>query len=39
VGLYNLFDKRYAAPSDLVNLQDALRQDGRMFRIKLDYRF
>ena len=39
LGFYNLFDKRYSAPADLVNVQDSLRQDGRMFRIKLDYRF
>lgn len=39
LGFYNLFDKRYAVPADLVNVQDSLRQDGRMFRIKLDYRF
>lgn len=39
LGFYNLFDKRYAVPADLINVQDSLRQDGRMFRLKLDYRF
>jgi outer membrane receptor protein involved in Fe transport len=39
IGFNNLFDKRYAVPADLINVQDSLRQDGRMFRIKLDYRF
>lgn len=39
VGVYNLLDKDYSDPADSSNLQDAIQQDGRVFRIKLDYRF
>lgn len=39
LGIYNIFDKKYGDPADAVNLQDTIRQDGRIFRIKLDYRF
>lgn len=39
LGIYNIFDKDYGDPADAVNLQDTIRQDGRIFRIKLDYRF
>lgn len=37
---YNLFDKEYEDPADTgAFVQDILRQDGRTFRLKLDYRF
>lgn len=37
---YNLFDKEYEDPADSGNyVQDVLRQDGCVLRIKLDYRF
>ncbi|HEU4709756.1 MAG TPA: TonB-dependent receptor [Methylophilaceae bacterium] len=39
VGVYNLFDKDYGDPADTSNVQDVIRQDGRLFRVKLDYRF
>ena len=39
LGVYNIFDKEYGDPADAVNLQETIRQDGRVFRIKLDYRF
>jgi iron complex outermembrane receptor protein len=38
-GLYNLFDKNYADPGAEEHVQDALRQDGRNFRVKLTFRF
>jgi len=38
-GLYNLFDKDYADPGAEEHLQDALRQDGRNFRVKLTFHF
>jgi iron complex outermembrane receptor protein len=38
-GLYNLFDKNYADPGAEEHVQDALRQDGRSFRVKLTFRF
>lgn len=39
LGLYNLFDARYAHPGSDINWQNALEQDGRSARLKLDYRF
>ena len=39
VGIYNLFDKRYAHPAADSNWQNALDQDGRSVRVKLSYRF
>lgn len=39
LGVYNIFDKEYGDPADAVNVQDTIRQDGRLFRLKLDYRF
>ena len=39
LGVYNLFDKRYAQPAADSNWQNALDQDGRSVRIKLAYRF
>jgi len=38
-GLYNLFDVEYAYPASAEHAQDIIEQDGRMFRIKLTYRF
>jgi outer membrane receptor for ferrienterochelin and colicins len=37
--LYNLFDQRYYDPGSSEHVQDALEQDGRQFRVKLDYWF
>jgi len=37
--LYNLFDKNYAQPGGPGMLQDALKQQGRSFRIKVGYKF
>jgi len=37
--LYNLFDKSYAQPGEPSMLQDSLKQPGRSFRIKMEYRF
>ena len=37
--LYNLFDKNYSDPGAEEHIQNALRQDGRNFRIKLTFRF
>ena len=39
LGIYNLFDKRYAHPAADSNWQNALDQDGRSVRVKLSYRF
>jgi outer membrane receptor for ferrienterochelin and colicin len=39
LGIYNLFDKRYAHPGSEINWQNALEQDGRSVRLKLSYRF
>jgi len=36
---YNLFDYRYRDPGAAEHVQDMIRQDGRSFRAKLDYRF
>jgi iron complex outermembrane receptor protein len=37
--LYNLFDYRYGNPGGAEHLQDVIQQDGRVFRVKLTYRF
>jgi outer membrane receptor for ferrienterochelin and colicins len=37
--IYNLFDAKYSDPGGVEHVQDAIRQDGRTFRIKLTYRF
>jgi iron complex outermembrane receptor protein len=38
--IYNLFDRRYADPGGEEHLPiDAIQQDGRSYRLKLDYRF
>ena len=39
VGVYNLFDRRYADPGSEEHVQDSITQDGRTFRIKLAYGF
>jgi outer membrane receptor for ferrienterochelin and colicins len=39
LGLYNLFDQRYAHPASEINRQNAFEQDGRSLRVKLVYRF
>ncbi len=39
LGIYNLFNIRYAHPGSDINWQNALEQDGRTLRMKLDYRF
>jgi outer membrane receptor for ferrienterochelin and colicins len=36
--LYNLFDKRYADPTDLQHDEASIPQDGRNFRVKLVFR-
>jgi len=36
---YNLFDTRYSDPVSSDYKQDAIRQDGRTFRLKLTYHF
>jgi len=37
-GLYNLFDKRYADSGGLEHVETSIPQDGRSFRVKLNYR-
>ena len=37
--IYNLFDERYAHPGSPNHVQDSIEQDGRSFRVKLDYLF
>ena len=37
--LYNVFDAHYAFPGGPGHTEDVLWQDGRSFRVKLDYRF
>ncbi len=39
LGVYNVFDKRYADPGAEEHIQQAIEQDGRNFRLKLTYRF
>lgn len=39
MGIYNLFDKSYTHPASDTNWQNALAQDGRSVRLKLDYSF
>lgn len=40
LGAYNLFDEKYEDPADPGTfIQDTLRQDGRLWRLKMDYRF
>jgi outer membrane receptor for ferrienterochelin and colicins len=37
--VYNLLDKAYSDPASGEHVQDVIPQDGRSFRLKLDYRF
>lgn len=37
--VYNLFDVRNVDPGSPNHVQDSIEQDGRSFRLKLDYRF
>jgi iron complex outermembrane receptor protein len=37
--LYNLFDKAYSGPGGEEHLQDVIPQDGRGWRLKLNYRY
>ena len=37
--IYNLFDQRYSDPTSPDFTQQFVRQDGRSFRVKLDYHF
>jgi iron complex outermembrane receptor protein len=39
LGVYNLFDQDYADPGADEHLQAEIPQDGRTWRLKLDYRF
>lgn len=39
VGVYNLFDKRYAGPASFEIREDSIAQDGRTYRLKLTYAF
>jgi iron complex outermembrane receptor protein len=39
LGLYNLFDKRYAEPGAENDWQNSFEQDGRSFRIKFTQKF
>ncbi|MBM4130865.1 TonB-dependent receptor [bacterium] len=39
LGLYNLFNTRYAHPASDSNWQNSLEQDGRALRLRFDYRF
>ena len=39
VGVYNLFDRRYAQPGADTNWQNAFEQDGRSIRLKLQFNF
>ncbi len=38
LGIYNLFDAHYAHPGSDINWQNAIEQDGRSVRVKLEYR-
>ena len=39
LGIYNLFDAHYENPGSDINWQNALQQDGRSIRVKLDFQF
>lgn len=39
LGLYNLFDRRYAHPGSDINYQNSIVQDGRSARLKAIFRF
>jgi outer membrane receptor for ferrienterochelin and colicins len=38
-GIYNVFSRRYSDPGGSEHVSDALLQDGRSFRVRLDYAF
>ena len=37
--IYNLFDKHYSDPGGREHIQDLIAQDGRSYRLKLNYHF
>lgn len=37
--IYNLLDKSYSDPPSMENLQQAIQQDGRSFRVKMTWRW
>lgn len=39
LGVYNLFNRRYADPASYEIREDSIRQDGRTYRVKLTYAF
>lgn len=39
LGLYNLFNRQHAEPASYEIREDAIRQDGRTYRLKLTYAF
>jgi outer membrane receptor for ferrienterochelin and colicin len=39
LGIYNLFDKRYAHPAAATNWQNAFEQDGRSVRVQIGFRY
>ncbi len=39
IGIYNLFDRRYADPASVEHLQSAIAQDGRNLRVRIGYAF
>ena len=39
LGIYNLFDAHFAHPGSDINWQNAIEQNGRSVRVKLDYQF
>jgi outer membrane receptor protein involved in Fe transport len=39
VGVYNVFNHRYADPASFEIREDAIRQDGRTYRVKFTYAF
>ena len=39
VSVYNILDQKYSTPGGGKNIQDAITQDGRTFRVKLGYKF
>ncbi len=38
-GIYNLFDDDYSYPGSAEHLQDEIEQNGRTYRLKIDYTF
>ena len=37
--IYNVFDENYDDPGSEEHFQDGIEQDGRLYRVKLQYRF